>query len=130
MLRIAGFATCPAYKQAKAAIAGLAAIFPSKFSCEIREFDTRDEFMAWLPTFNTTIGAPQHKTSPIVWFEDGRYLGGRDDTVAWCQTFFSASGVTKAIIPPPNVDQFNPDVSQNFILNYFVALYIYYDYFF
>lgn len=110
MLRVAGFATCPAYKQAKAALAGLSAIFPQKFSCEVREFETRDEYMAWLPTFNVTIGAAGHKTSPIVWFEDGRYLGGRDDTVAWCQTFFSASGLTKATVPPPNIDQFNPAV--------------------
>jgi thioredoxin reductase (NADPH) len=45
--------------------------------------------MAWLPTFRDTIGAPEHKTSPIVWFEDGKYLGGRDDTLAWLRNRLS-----------------------------------------
>jgi hypothetical protein len=44
--------------------------------------------MKWLESFTSSIGATQHKTSPIVWFggEEKKYLGGRDDTLAWCRT--------------------------------------------
>lgn len=63
--------------------------------------------MAWLPTFRDTIGAPNHKTSPIVWFEGGKYLGGRDDTVAWARKLFAR--VEEEPSAPVNVDTWNPD---------------------
>jgi hypothetical protein len=48
--------------------------------------------MLWLETFRPTIAAPDnHKTSPIVWFENGKYLGGRDDTLAWCRSALTAA---------------------------------------
>lgn len=36
-LKIAGFATCGAYKQAKLALLGLQAIFPTEFAVEVEE---------------------------------------------------------------------------------------------
>jgi hypothetical protein len=74
---IAGFATCSAYKQAVAAISGLQAIFPTKFSLVCHEYTTKDEYMVWLTSNRTNFGltAESHKTSPFVWFEDGHYLG-------------------------------------------------------
>jgi thioredoxin/glutathione reductase (selenoprotein) len=64
--------------------------------------------MAWLADFRTTIGADNHKTSPIVWFQDGnKYLGGRDDTLAWCRSILSAAEAPAA--SAPNVNEWNAD---------------------
>lgn len=43
-----------------------------------------------METFGATIGAAEHKTSPIVWFDNGKYLGGCDDTLAWCRSTITA----------------------------------------
>ena len=52
----------------------------------------------------------EHKTSPLVWLqeEDGRrtYLGGRDDTIAWCRRFVSMG--EEAPHAPPSLDVWNP----------------------
>jgi thioredoxin reductase (NADPH) len=64
--------------------------------------------MAWLPTFRDTVGAPNHKTSPIVWFEDGTYLGGRDDTLAWCRKILSFPNREEKSSGRVNVDAWNP----------------------
>lgn len=66
--------------------------------------------MEWLPTFNVTIGAPNHKTSPIVWWDhNNNYLGGRDDTLAWCKAFVSV-GEAAVDGPVPNIEVFDPNV--------------------
>lgn len=31
-----------------------------------------------------------HTTSPMVWFEDGQYLGGADDAVTWAKVNFTS----------------------------------------
>lgn len=91
-LTVAGWSNCGAFKQAKAALTGISAIFPSRFAVTVTEMATRDEYMLWLETFRPTISAPDnHKTSPIVWFDDGKYLGGRDDTLAWCRSALTAA---------------------------------------
>mmetsp|Transcript_55540 Transcript_55540/g.109643 ORF Transcript_55540/g.109643 Transcript_55540/m.109643 type:complete len:597 (-) Transcript_55540:367-2157(-) len=108
VLNLAGFATCGAYQQAKTALKGLSTIFPSRFSVNIDEHETRDSYMAWLAEFRPTIGADNHKTSPIVWFQDGnKYLGGRDDALSWCRTVLST--VDSVDTAPQNVDQWNAD---------------------
>jgi len=104
---LAGFATCGPYKQAKAALTGLQAIFPAKIAVEVKEYETRDEYMAWLAEFRDSVGAPSHKTSPFVWFEDGQYLGGRDDTLAWCRKYL-ALGEQISSEPVSNIDPFDP----------------------
>lgn len=64
--------------------------------------------MAWLAEFRPTIGADNHKTSPIVWFQEGnKYLGGRDDTLAWCRSILSAAETGPTVAP--NVDEWNPN---------------------
>ncbi len=113
-IHIAGFSTCGAYKGAVEALRGLQRIFPDKFAVTIKECrhfpfhhlhsclqntnfyvwldETRAEYMDWLPEFRTGINAPEHKTSPIAWFETAEgnvYLGGRDDTLAWCRRLFA-----------------------------------------
>ncbi len=79
--------------------------------------------MSWLASFRDSVQAPNHKTSPIVWFtEDNKYLGGRDDTVAWLKTLISrndgdssSSSSTSASFTQQtssqlvNVDPWNPN---------------------
>ena len=78
--------------------------------------------MDWLPTFNTTIGAPSHKTSPIVWWDHNhKYLGGRDDTLAWCRSFVSVGDVASDGVVP-NVDAFDANVIANIYLFFYYYL--------
>jgi thioredoxin reductase (NADPH) len=108
-LNLVGWKQCGAFQQAKTALSGLQVIFPQKYAVNITEYETRDEYMNWLPTFRDSIGAPNHKTSPIAWFEDGnKYLGGRDDTLAWIRRLLTTSEETVSG-PAPNVDSWNPD---------------------
>jgi len=70
--------------------------------------------MLWLETFRTSIGADNHKTSPIVWFQEtNTYLGGRDDTLAWCRTILSAAVMENPIDSVSdhfkNIDAWNPE---------------------
>jgi thioredoxin reductase (NADPH) len=62
--------------------------------------------------FRDTIGASNHKSSPIVWTEDvdGRieFLGGCDSTLAWCQAFLKktmgAAPAAENIPPVPTAE--------------------------
>ncbi len=64
--------------------------------------------MTWLDSFRSSIGADAHKTSPIVWFEEGnKYLGGRDDTLAWCRANLTCPETVP--MKTPNVDTWNPE---------------------
>ncbi len=72
--------------------------------------DTRDEYFSWLENFRGDINAPNHKTSPIVWFEEGsRYLGGRDDTIAWIKKQLSVTGSNFDDVAYVNSDRWNPE---------------------
>jgi len=108
ILNLSGFSSCGAYQQAKLALGGLTAIFPTRFSVNIKEHETRESYMTWLDSFRSSIGADAHKTSPIVWFEEGnKYLGGRDDTLAWCRANLTCPETVP--VKTPNVDTWNPD---------------------
>eukprot|EP01035_Chromulina_nebulosa_P020790 gene20790-26950_t len=98
VINIAGFATCGPFNQAKRAILGLEAIMPDRVKGIIHEC-------------KDTINAPNHKTSPIVWFEDNTYLGGRDDTIAWCKRFISAP--VEVITPIPTLVNVDPYVQNH-----------------
>ena len=72
--------------------------------------ETRDEYQAFLVDFRVELGAPDHKTSPIVWFEDGKkYLGGRDDTLAWCRKFLSLGDTDEEVVEPMVDDGFTAE---------------------
>jgi len=107
MIHCAGFSSCGAFKQAKAALQGMEALYRDEITVEIMEFSTRDEYREWLFANRAEIGAPNHETSPLVWSEKGVVIGGRDDTVAWCRAAFAPAGVS---LPAPvtNVDSWNP----------------------
>jgi thioredoxin reductase (NADPH) len=74
--------------------------------------------MDWLPGFRATIGADNHKTSPIVWFENpegNKYLGGRDDTLAWAKRIFSVSDNLDPT-SAPNIDIVDPSHTYDYDL--------------
>lgn len=61
---------------------------------------TRDDYIGSLDDIRTRVNAPNHKTSPIVWTQDDfvndnastlSYLGGRDDTIAWCRKYLQVN---------------------------------------
>jgi thioredoxin/glutathione reductase (selenoprotein) len=133
-LHISGWTGCGAFQQAKQALLGMKAIYPQEFAVDVQEckstspylpklethcfllnhlfsllVPTRDEYMTWLPTFRDTVGASNHKTSPIVWFEGGKYLGGRDDTLAWLKKQLSVSDESAKPEAGVNVDPWNPN---------------------
>mmetsp|Transcript_7691 Transcript_7691/g.12776 ORF Transcript_7691/g.12776 Transcript_7691/m.12776 type:complete len:610 (+) Transcript_7691:75-1904(+) len=112
VLNIAGYKSCGAYQKAKTALNGLSAIFPTRFTVNVEEHETRDTYMSWLDTFKVTVQAPEHKTSPIIWFpnEGNKYLLGRDDTLAWCRSILSATEVPTATPDTlQNVDPWNAE---------------------
>jgi len=109
-LRVAGYASCGYFKTAAKALQGLSAIFPDRLAVQVDTHETRDEYKAWLPSMNGSLGAPGHTSSPIVWMEGdtNSYIGGCDDTLVWCKSFVN---VGEAPLPTvvPNIDEFNPN---------------------
>jgi len=99
---VAGWPNCGAYKKARDAINGLAAIFPGKITANIIEHSDRDAYMNWLEAERASYGAPEHKTSPFCWLTDENnnpilpVIGGRDDAIAWCQKFVSVDDSSSA----------------------------------
>lgn len=80
-------------------------LYPARLKVVEHGFTDRDGFREWLldggtgfrSTFNEA-AAQQHSTSPFVWFSKGEipdgsdiecFLGGHDDTLAWCRKFVS-----------------------------------------
>ena len=89
-------------------------LFPSRIRVIPHEFATRDEYRNWLidgsepfrESFNGDSRAEKHTSSPFTWFEgtsSNTFLGGCDDTLAWCRKFASPAGNTSgesAIMKP------------------------------
>jgi thioredoxin reductase (NADPH) len=64
--------------------------------------------MSWLEKERNSLGASTHKTSPLVLL-DGVYIGGRDDTISWCQKFVSVDDNKSVSEPIINTDVWNPE---------------------
>lgn len=69
---------------------------------------SREAYQGAIEGIRTPLGAFNHKTSPIVWYtnlDDSTappvFIGGRDDTVAWCKQFFSSLASSSAKISSP-----------------------------
>lgn len=114
---VAGWPNCGAYRKTRDAIVGLSAIFPGKISAIIHEHPTRDEYMTWLEAERGAFGCPEHKTSPLCWTSDENntpilpVIGGRDDTLIWCQKFVSVDegGAAAADSFSTNIDVVSAD---------------------
>jgi thioredoxin reductase (NADPH) len=74
---------------------GLSLLFPSKFTAKIEEYATRDEYKEWVTQYNSSVGAPSHTSSPLVWTSNETQenqltlVGGHDDTLKWCRQFMA-----------------------------------------
>lgn len=115
LIRIAGYNGCGAFRRANAALLGLQAIFPDKFKIDTQDSGNRDAYQEWLQANRDGLGVPTHRTSPLVWFDNGVVLGGNDDTIAWAQRLLSG-GSTDAPSPQNLVDQFDPNHSYQYDL--------------
>ena len=94
-LNIGGFSSCSYFKKAVQAISGLSVIYPSSISLTVHEHATKGEYQSWLDKNKVLFGevGSSHKSSPIVWLDDGTFIGGCDNTLEWCRLFLS--NVTK-----------------------------------
>merc|ERR1719201_2098106 len=59
---------------------------------------------------NSSLGAPTHTSSPIVWLEGSpnTLIGGCDETLQWCKAFVNV-GEPPSVGAVPNVDPFDPN---------------------
>jgi hypothetical protein len=108
LIRIAGYNGCGAFRTANAALLGLQAIFPDKFQIDTQDSVTRDAYQEWLMANRDALGAPTHRTSPLVWFGTGVILGGCDDTICWAQKLLSGVCDAEMAMPQTLVDAFDP----------------------
>jgi len=108
---IAGWTGCGAFQMASKCLQTLKALYPAQFDVTINEIPTRDEYLNWLNVtsdIKTRLKCPDHKTSPLVWFDGDNYLGGRDDTLAWTRKYFTIGDAAAAVDASQFVDQYNP----------------------
>ncbi len=55
-VNISGFTGCKFFEKAKSAFIGLALIYSEHLSIEVHEYQTRDEYMAWLMASREALG--------------------------------------------------------------------------
>jgi len=107
ILHIAGWSTCGFFKKTTSVLSSLATLFPSRLRVIDHAFPSRDAYRAWLIEggFRDHFSdkrARSHTSSPFVWrsasllrlpHEDEpkviEFVGGHDDSMKWCQMFFS-----------------------------------------
>eukprot|EP00698_Gefionella_okellyi_P003984 TRINITY_DN13692_c0_g1_i1.p1 TRINITY_DN13692_c0_g1~~TRINITY_DN13692_c0_g1_i1.p1 ORF type:complete len:147 (+),score=25.33 TRINITY_DN13692_c0_g1_i1:68-508(+) len=82
---VAGYTGCGYFAGAKQALHNAQSAHDSVFDIEVVEY-ARPEYMKWLAEQTKEHGVA-HRTSPIV-FLDGKYIGGRDATVAYLTKHF------------------------------------------
>uniref|UniRef100_A0A7S2HE74 thioredoxin-disulfide reductase (NADPH) n=1 Tax=Helicotheca tamesis TaxID=374047 RepID=A0A7S2HE74_9STRA len=103
VLHIAGWSTCGFYKRASSVLASLSLLFPTKLKVVDHSFPSRSEFRAWWVDggFRDQVPDPRaksHTSSPACWLSSepssepnaadiNAFIGGHDDTLAWCRTF-------------------------------------------
>lgn len=91
---VAGYNTCGFFQKANKLMAALTILYPD--GCvrhEEKNFPTRDEYKAWLVQHKLQLvddpRAQAHGSSPFVTL-NGTFLGGCDDTIAFCRANFGA----------------------------------------
>jgi thioredoxin/glutathione reductase (selenoprotein) len=114
VLHISGYQSCGFYVRALGVLRSLALLFPTRLKVVPHEFSDRASFRSWLldddggfrNTFTRDIRAREQVTAPFVWFapsDDGHdvedFLGGHDDTLAWCREFMSPRDEIKPNYP-------------------------------
>eukprot|EP00521_Asterionellopsis_glacialis_P008202 CAMPEP_0195285368 /NCGR_PEP_ID=MMETSP0707-20130614/3220_1 /TAXON_ID=33640 /ORGANISM="Asterionellopsis glacialis, Strain CCMP134" /LENGTH=618 /DNA_ID=CAMNT_0040344849 /DNA_START=42 /DNA_END=1898 /DNA_ORIENTATION=+ len=102
ILHIAGWTQCGFYRRASSVLSSLALLFPTKIQVVDHDMGERSDYRGWLieggfrDKFSDT-RANSHSASPFVWFGESKsiddppkdYLGGHDDTLAWCRALLT-----------------------------------------
>ena len=114
VLHIAGYTSCGFYRRAVSVVSSLTVLFPTRIKIVEHPFADRTAYRAWLidnDGFRNKFSdsrATGHSSSPFVWFSKEAssepsgddiegFLGGHDDTLAWCRDFLKpADTVAKA----------------------------------
>jgi glutaredoxin len=91
-VHVAGWSGCGFFKRAK----GQAANLREGIAVEIVELATRDEYQTWLADNGAAKGSASHTSSPFVWQNDGDFIGGCDEFIAWSKK----SGITNGNATP------------------------------
>jgi len=117
ILHIAGWSSCGFYRRATNVLSSLSILFPTKVKVIPHEFDSREEYRSWLiegeKPFRENFGderALKHTSSPFSWFEENNeFLGGCDDTLAWCREFCSPNQQDKGSVANMKNDGHGPN---------------------
>lgn len=108
VVHIAGYNGCGFYRRAASVVSSLTILFPSRIKVVEHAFADRAAFRTWLIDdggFRSKFAdsrASGHSSAPFVWFareaseepnadDIEGYLGGHDDTLAWCRDFVAPS---------------------------------------
>ncbi len=93
---VAGYNTCSFFQKANKLVAALMILYPDgRVRHDEKNFPTRDEYKAWLvqhkqgPQLMDDARAQAHDSSPFVTL-NSTFLGGCDDTIAFCRANFGA----------------------------------------
>lgn len=103
---VGGYSSCSFFQKATKLVSALTLLYPDGYiRCQEQNLPTRDAYRAWLserkmaPQFNADPRAQAHTSSPFVVL-NGTFLGGCDDTIAFCRHNFvvdkSVGGVSRA----------------------------------
>uniref|UniRef100_A0A7S4PNV2 FYVE-type domain-containing protein n=1 Tax=Paramoeba aestuarina TaxID=180227 RepID=A0A7S4PNV2_9EUKA len=87
---VVGYTNCANHQKVADILAVLVGKYPTLLRGEIVGADTKEEYEAWLVEKTAKIGI-QHTTSPICFLgteDDGDYLGGADDFIAYLSERF------------------------------------------
>lgn len=107
VFHIAGWSSCGFYRRASSVLGSLSLLFPTKVRVVDHTFKSRSDYRAWLIEGGFREKFPDarahgHSASPFVWLSNSDetdpdptqiagYLGGHDDTLAWCRDFCAPS---------------------------------------
>eukprot|EP00538_Stauroneis_constricta_P011269 CAMPEP_0119545558 /NCGR_PEP_ID=MMETSP1352-20130426/267_1 /TAXON_ID=265584 /ORGANISM="Stauroneis constricta, Strain CCMP1120" /LENGTH=622 /DNA_ID=CAMNT_0007590115 /DNA_START=17 /DNA_END=1885 /DNA_ORIENTATION=+ len=112
VIHVAGWTACGFYRRISAVLGSLSLLFPHRLKVVEHVFDDRNGYRSWLvdggfrDNFQES-AAKDHSSSPFIWFsktaKEGdpdpsdieQYLGGHDDTMAWCKQFLNPTDFMK-----------------------------------
>lgn len=121
-VHVAGYNSCGFFKRALSVLRSVSILFPTRLKVIEHDFADRSGFRDWLlegdgcfrNNFQET-AARSHSSSPFVWFsKTGKetpdpadidcFLGGHDDTLAWCRNHLSPrSDVNGDVVPSVSI---------------------------
>lgn len=76
-----------------------------------------DDYQKWLTSFRPSLNASHHSSSPLVWTDGNKYVGGKDAIMSWLQKSISPNFADEDIAPHESfTDEWSPDHSYDYDL--------------